>query len=132
VDQPEGNPEPGQVEQFQAKCSADGAELVCTATKQLSVWIGQHIRRQGAEEMWDSVVLHCRAEADGTLVVRVLVFNPDWDDALQIASLRSRPGDLASLTPLGCNLDHVAIRIQRDAERPSGEQGGKESETGEE
>jgi hypothetical protein len=65
-------------------------------------------------------------------MVRVLVFNPDWDEALQIASLRSRPADPQSLTPLGCNLDHVAIGIHRNAETPGGKQSDKESEREEE
>jgi hypothetical protein len=132
VDQPEGNPEPAQVEQFQAKCSADGADSVCTATKQLSVWIGQRVRRQGAEEMWQSVAIHCREEDDGTLVVRVLINNPDWEDALQIACLRSRPADPQSLTPLGCNLDHIAVRIGRNAETSGGKQSSKKNEAEEE
>ncbi len=132
MDQHERDQEPEQLQQFQAKCGADGAESVCTATKQLSISIGQRVRRQGAEEMWDSVVVHCRAEDDGTLLVRVLVNNPDWDEALQVASLRSRPADTQSLTPLGCNLDHVAIRIQRDAETPGGKQSGEETKTEEE
>jgi hypothetical protein len=126
---PESYPEPAQVEHFQAKCSADGADSTCTATKQLSVSIGQRVRRQGAEEMWHAVTIHCREEADGTLVVRVVICNPDWEDALQIACLRSRPADPSSLTPLGANLDHLAIRIQRDGEAPGGEQSGKEGET---
>jgi len=75
-----------------------------------SVWVrvGQRVRRRGTAEMWDSVAIESTAEHDGTLVLRVMVFNPDWDEPLQIASLRSRPQDLESLTPLGCNLDHVA------------------------
>jgi hypothetical protein len=125
VDQSESDPGSAQVEHFQAKCSADGTEFLCTATKQLSVSIGQRIRRQGVEEMWHGVVIHCRVEDDGTLLVRVLVFNPDWDEALQIACLRSRPSDLASLTPMGCNLNHIAIRIQRNAEIPGGKRSGE-------
>ena len=37
----------------------------------------------------------------------VLVFNPDWDEALQIASIKSRPQDGGCDTALGCNLDHA-------------------------
>jgi hypothetical protein len=74
----------------------------------LSVCIGQRVRVDGIEEMWDSVGVYAQEEEDGSLVVRVLVFNPDWDEALQIACIRSRPGDAAGLTALGCNLDHVA------------------------
>ena len=73
----------------------------------LSVRLAQHVLRSNVQEMWNSVSIFCEKEADGALVVRVMVFNPDWDGALQIAELRSWPRDGASLTPLGCNLDHV-------------------------
>ncbi|MGB6875384.1 MAG: hypothetical protein WBD87_05065 [Candidatus Acidiferrales bacterium] len=59
--------------------------------------------------MWDSVAIESTAEQDSTLVLRVIVFNPDWDEPLQIASIRSRPQHLESRTPLGCNLDHVDL-----------------------
>lgn len=59
--------------------------------------------------MWDSVAIEIAAEQDGTLVLRVIVFNPDGHEPLQIASIRSGPQDLQSLTPLGCNLDHVDL-----------------------
>jgi hypothetical protein len=76
-----------------------------------SVWIsvGQRVRRRGTEEMWDSIAIESRAQQDGTLVLRIIVFNPDWDEPLQIVSIRSRPQDVESLTPLGCNLDHTTI-----------------------
>jgi hypothetical protein len=59
--------------------------------------------------MWDSVAIESTAQQDGTLVVRIIVFNPDWDEPLQIASIRSRPNEPDCLTALGCNLDHVAL-----------------------
>ena len=74
----------------------------------LSVRVAQQVHRANSSEMWNSVSVFCEEEPGGTLVVRVLVFNPDWDSALQIAELRSRPRDRSNLTPLGCNLDHVA------------------------
>ena len=73
----------------------------------LSVQLAQNVLRSSAQEMWNSVSIFCEKEPTGALVVRVMVFNPDWDSALQIAELRSWPGDGSSLTPLGCNLDHV-------------------------
>jgi hypothetical protein len=44
--------------------------------------------------MWDSVAIESTVQQDGTLVLRVIVFNPDWDEPLQIASIRSRTQDL--------------------------------------
>jgi hypothetical protein len=74
----------------------------------LSLRLAQHVIRENAQEMWNSVSVFCEEEPSGALVVRVLVFNPDWDGPLQIAELRSWPRDHSNLTPLGCNLDHVA------------------------
>jgi hypothetical protein len=61
-----------------------------------SVWVraGQRVRCRGTEEMWDSVAIESTVQQDGTLVLRVIVFNPDWDEPLQIASIRSRTQDL--------------------------------------
>ena len=59
--------------------------------------------------MWDSVAVESKDEEDGTLVLRVIVFDPDWDEPLQIASIRSRPHDPDSLSALGRNLNHVHI-----------------------
>jgi hypothetical protein len=94
--------------QFQVSCKAAGENQFCVGGESVSVTVGQLVRRYGREGMWDSVGVYAEEEEDGTLVVRVLVFNPDWDEALQIACIRSRPGDAASLTALGCNLDHAA------------------------
>jgi hypothetical protein len=93
---------------FQVRCLASDDNGFALETKSLTVTVGQRVRRGGIEEMWDSVRVYAQEEEDGTLVVRVLVFNPDWDEGLQIACIRSRPGDAAGLTALGCNLDHVA------------------------
>jgi len=93
---------------FQVGCGTGEGNRFAIGTDSLAVTVGQRIRRDGSEEMWDSVGVYAQQEEDGTLVVRVLVFNPDWDEPLQIACIRSRPGDVTILTALGCNLDHVA------------------------
>ena len=73
----------------------------------LSVRLVQQVLRSNSREMWNSVSIFCEKEASGALVVRVMVFNPDWESGLQIAELRSWPRDGENLTPLGCNLDHI-------------------------
>jgi hypothetical protein len=73
----------------------------------LSVRLAQVVQKSNEREMWNSLSIFCEEEATGALVVRVMVFNPDWEGGLQIAELRSWPQDGSSLTPLGCNLDHV-------------------------
>jgi len=70
--------------------------------------IEQRIRRAGALEMWNSLSVYCEQEASGALLVRVVIFNPDWDGPMQIAAVRSWPNDSKNLTPVACNLDHVA------------------------
>ena len=94
---------------FRVNCDAGKAGQFRADTDSLWVSVGQRIRRRGTEEMWDSVTIESTAQPDGTLVVRVIVFNPDWDEPLQIASIRSRPHDPDCLTGLGCNLNHVAV-----------------------
>lgn len=98
-------PSPG----FRVSCDAGNTGKFQAETDSLWVRVAQRIRRRDREEMWDSLAIQSTAEQDGTLVLRVIVFNPDWDEPLQIASIRSRPQDLGSLTPLGCNLDHVVL-----------------------
>lgn len=93
---------------FRVSCDAGKVGQFQADTDSLWVRVAQRIRRRGIEEMWDSVAIESTAERDGTLVLRVIVFNPDWDEPLQIASIRSRPNEPDCLTALGCNLDHVA------------------------
>jgi len=94
---------------FRVNCDAGKAGRFQAEADSVRVRVGQRVRRRGAEEMWDSVGIESTAQPDGTLVLRIIVFNPDWDEPMQIASIRSRPHDLESLTPLGCNLDHVVL-----------------------
>jgi len=94
---------------FRVDCDAGRAGRFRADSESVLVTVSQRIRHLGTEGMWDSVVVEGRTEQDGTLVVRVLVSNPDWDERLQIACIRSRPDDLACLTALGTNLDHVAL-----------------------
>jgi hypothetical protein len=103
-----GKMAPGGNKTFEARCEAREPGYALVALSGLSVFIAQRIRSDNREQMWDSVVIRCAEEPDGTLAVRVFISNPDWKELLQIACIRSRPGDAESLTPLGCNLDHIA------------------------
>jgi len=72
--------------------------------------ISQKIRRAGTEQMFESMGVYCGEEKDGTLAIRVILFNPDWGAPLQIARIVSRPNDTEEcLTPVGFNLDHVSV-----------------------
>lgn len=75
----------------------------------LSVFVSQRIRRAGKEVSWDSLIIRCDEETDGAITVRVIVANPDWRHWMQIACIRSRPGDDKATTALECNLDHEEV-----------------------
>ena len=92
---------------FRLSCDPSGAGQFRADASSVLVTVSQRIRHLDTQGMWDSVIVEGKAEQDGTLVVRVLVSNPDWDERLQIACIRSRPDDPASLTALGTNLDHI-------------------------
>lgn len=92
---------------FEVECRAGSAGELRVGGESVSVKVGQRVRRDGTEEIWHSVGVYTKEEEDGTLVIQVLVFNPDWDEALQIASIRSRPYDARCEAAVGCNLDHV-------------------------
>jgi hypothetical protein len=94
---------------FHVSCKATDENQFCLETESISVTVGQLIRRDGRSEMWDSVGVYVGEDRDGTLIVRVVVFNPDWDGPLQIACIQSRPQDAGCLAALGCNLDHIVI-----------------------
>ncbi len=93
---------------FVVRCEPRASVTPFTAAG-LSIYIGQPIRWKGVTANWDSVMVRCEEERDGTLSVRVIVSNPEWHEPLQVACVRSRPGDSDCKTPLGCNLDHTAV-----------------------
>jgi len=92
---------------FAVRCHARGDGALHVGADSVSVQVGQRVLRNGAEEMWYSIGIYAHEDEHGSLVVRVLVLNPDWDEALQIARVTSRPGDMNCQTALGCNLDHA-------------------------
>ncbi len=76
---------------FQVDCHAGDHGCLRVATDTLVVSVGQQIVRDGRAEMWDSVVVKCSKAENGTVAVHVLLCNPDWEEPLQIACLRSWP-----------------------------------------
>lgn len=92
---------------FQVSCKADPTGILAAAAKTVVVTVGQRVRREHQEEMWDSVSVSAEEHPNGDLTVKVLVFNPDWDEPLQIACVRSRPHDPSCMAPVSCYLDHV-------------------------
>lgn len=93
---------------FVTRCEAHQNDALFPSNG-LAIAVGQLIRQNGLQKIWDSILLRCEEESDGTLAIRVMIANPDWDQLLQIACIRSRPHDPESLTPLACNLDHEEL-----------------------
>jgi hypothetical protein len=53
--------------------------------------VGQRIHRDGVEEIWHSLLIHCDAAEDGSLRVKVIVCHFDWEESRQIALIQSKP-----------------------------------------
>jgi hypothetical protein len=92
---------------FEVECRAGTAGSLQVGSESLSIQIGQRLLKDGSNEIWHSVAVYADEDENGSLVIRVLVSNPDWDEPLQIARITSRPNDASCRTALGCNLDHV-------------------------
>ena len=78
---------------FEVSCHAGDAGHLDVASDAVSVRIGQCIRREGKQELWGSVLVESKEQDDGCLLVEVLVYHPEWDEPVTIASIRSRPSN---------------------------------------
>src|SRR6266852_3141131 len=76
---------------FQVNCDAGDHGQLRVASESIVVNVGQKIARNGRIEFWDSVVVKCSEERDGSCTVNVLLCNPHWDEPMQLACLRSYP-----------------------------------------
>jgi hypothetical protein len=95
---------------FKVFCKAGDAGHLDIASDAVSVRIEQKIGRAGAQEMWESLHVTCNEQEDGSLAVEVVVFHPDWEEPVRIASLRSRPADLSpAAAALRCDLEHKQL-----------------------
>jgi len=91
---------------FQVRCDAGNQGRFEVGTDTLSVRVGQRMRAGKEEEMWDSVHILCKEQADGSLTVEVFVCHPDWEEAKTIAAIHSRPQDNDTAAPgLKCDLE---------------------------
>lgn len=95
------------IRKFEVECRAGKAGGLRVGAESVCVKVGQHVRMDGADQIWHSVEVYAQQDDNEHLVIRVLVLHPDWDEPLQIASIKSRPNDRGCETALGCNLDHV-------------------------
>ena|SRR5215831_6290016 len=94
---------------FSVRCEPPPSQRATETPQVLSVFISQRLRSHGVEQPWNTVMIHCDEEPDGALTTRVVISNPDWNERVEIARIKSRPSDPNSLTALGCNLNHRRI-----------------------
>lgn len=74
---------------YEVRCIAKPHGELHVRTESLSVSVSQAILRNGAEEMWNSVLIICQRDPDGAVITKVIVSHPDWDQNLQIAAITS-------------------------------------------
>ena len=74
---------------FCVNCDANIGGSFSGASHKVSVRVAHSISRDHTEQMWDVLLVLSKQETDGTLTTRVLLCHPDWDDALEIASVHS-------------------------------------------
>ena len=94
---------------FEVHCNAGTAGELRVGTESLSVKIGQRVRRDGAEEIWHSVLIHCDEAEDGSLTVRVIVCHFDWDESRQIALIESKPNHNETTRTLTFDLEQKDV-----------------------
>ncbi len=94
---------------FEVRCHAGNAGHLEVASDAVSVKIGQQIHREGKEEFWGSLLVECKEQDDGSLAVEIVVFHPDWDEPLRIASIKSNPSD--------GNLEESTLRFDFEQKR---------------
>jgi hypothetical protein len=95
---------------FEVRCHAGNAGHLEVASDSVSVRVGQWIRKGGKQEFWGSLLVECKEQDDGSLAVEVVVFHPDWDEPVRIASLQSRPCELSpAKAGLRCDLEHKQV-----------------------
>ena len=94
---------------FEVHCYAGASGELHVGTESLSVKIGQRVQRDGSEEIWHSVVIHCAGADDGSLTVKVIVCHFDWEEARQIALIQSKPNHQEGTRTLIFDLEHKDV-----------------------
>jgi hypothetical protein len=76
---------------FQVRCDAGQSGSLLASTDYISITIGQSVRRDGTEQMWDFVLVLAKRGSDGALTTRILLCHPEWAEPLEVASVQSCP-----------------------------------------
>ena len=91
---------------FRVQCDAGDPGQFEISNSNIKLKIGQRIRREGQDEMWDSLRVVCQEKEDGSLAVEIVIFHPRWEKALRIAYAESAPADARVEEPtLGFDLE---------------------------
>ena len=91
---------------FQVRCDAGSSVRFEVGTDTLSVRVGQRMRLEKEQDMWDSVHILCKEQEDGSLTVEVMICHPDWEEPQTIAGIHSRPHDSnTAARSLKCDLE---------------------------
>ena len=95
---------------FEIRCDAGRDGHLQVKSHTLSVTVGQVINRNNVQEFWQSVLVICEENEDGSVSTKVIVCHPDWDQNLQIALVRSRIPETEKPAPvLELNLKSVHV-----------------------
>ena len=96
-------------DKFAVRCDATPNGHLQVATQALSIGVGQLIKRDNIEEMWQSVLVICE-ESEGILTTKVIICHPDWEQNLQIASIRSSGSKTIEPAP-ALEIDLKSVRV---------------------
>ena len=95
---------------FAVRCDATPNGQLQVTTQALSISVGQQIKRDNVEEMWQSVLVICEESEDGILTTKVILCHPEWEHSLQIASIQSRPSKKSEPAP-PLEIDLTSARV---------------------
>lgn len=74
---------------FQVHCDASPNGQLRVKDNALSVAFSQSITRIKTQEIWQSVLILCEEDQNGTLTTKIIACHPDWQN-LQVACIPSR------------------------------------------
>jgi len=95
---------------FEVHCDASPNGQLRVKNHALSVAVSQSISRNKTQEVWQSVLIICEEDQNGTLTTKIIVCHPDWDQNLQVACIRSRitrQDETASVLEVDLKASHV-------------------------
>ena len=73
---------------FRIHCDASAEGALDVRADRASVAFGQTVLRNGCRQVWDFILVLAE-QSENLLTTRVLLCHPDWDEPLEVASIRS-------------------------------------------